>query len=76
MISVTRLNGQTFHINALYIEQIQSFPDTTITLTSGKIFVVKENERDVVDKITEFYRTIQLFSAKDLKVEGYKFNEE
>ncbi|MEG7334126.1 swarming motility protein SwrD [Bacillus sp. 0102A] len=62
MIKVTRLNGQPFTLNALFIEQIECFPDTTITLSNGKKFVVKEDEEAVLEKIATFYRTIQIFS--------------
>lgn len=60
MITLTRLNGQTFTLNALFIEQIQSFPDTTITLTNGNKFVVKEKEVEVVGKVTDYYQRINL----------------
>ncbi|ADP32143.1 hypothetical protein C6370_01755 [Bacillus atrophaeus] len=62
MIKVTRLNGQPFTLNALFIEQIECFPDTTITLSNGKKFVVKENEEAVLKKILSFYQKIQVFS--------------
>lgn len=62
MIKVTRLNGQPFTLNALFIEQIECFPDTTITLSNGKKFVVKEDEEAVLEKIASFYRNIQIFS--------------
>ncbi|MGQ9004700.1 swarming motility protein SwrD [Bacillus subtilis] len=62
MIKVTRLNGQPFTLNALFIEQIECFPDTTITLSNGKKFVVKEDEEAVLEKITAFYRKIQIFA--------------
>ncbi|MGK9265854.1 swarming motility protein SwrD [Bacillus inaquosorum] len=62
MIKVTRLNGQPFTLNALFIEQIECFPDTTITLSNGKKFVVKEDEEAVLKKIASFYRKIQIFS--------------
>ncbi|KAA6452377.1 MULTISPECIES: flagellar FlbD family protein [Bacillus] len=62
MIKVTRLNGQPFTLNALFIEQIECFPDTTITLSNGKKFVVKENEEAVLNKILSFYQKIQVFS--------------
>ncbi|KUP33426.1 flagellar FlbD family protein [Bacillus halotolerans] len=62
MIKVTRLNGQPFTLNALFIEQIECFPDTTITLSNGKKFVVKENEEAVLEKIVSFYQKIQIFS--------------
>ncbi|CJR67466.1 swarming motility protein SwrD [Bacillus subtilis] len=62
MIKVTRLNGQPFTLNALFIEQIECFPDTTITLSNGKKFVVKEDEEAVLEKIVAFYRKIQIFA--------------
>ncbi len=66
MIQLTRLDGNSFTINALYIEKIQSLPDTTITLTNGKQLFVKESEQDVIDKSLQFYRKIGLigFHAK------------
>ncbi|AOM83180.1 flagellar FlbD family protein [Salisediminibacterium beveridgei] len=60
MIILTRLNDEKFTLNALYIEQIQSFPDTTITLTTGKKIVVKEKEHDVSEMIEHFYKRIGL----------------
>ncbi|MDF4197897.1 MULTISPECIES: swarming motility protein SwrD [Bacillus] len=62
MIKVTRLNGQPFTLNALFIEQIECFPDTTITLSNGKKFVVKEDEEAVLEKIAAFYRKIKIFA--------------
>ncbi|MDM5316523.1 flagellar FlbD family protein [Fictibacillus sp. b24] len=70
MISLTQLNGNTFTLNAIYIEQIQSFPDTTITLTTGKKFVVKESEEEVAQKVASFYRGITLFPINNQKKEG------
>ncbi|QDP40182.1 flagellar FlbD family protein [Radiobacillus deserti] len=60
MIKLTRLNGDSFTLNALYIEQIQSFPDTTITLTSSKKLVVRESQQEVVELIQLFYRKVGL----------------
>lgn len=71
MIQVTRLNGKSFTLNALYIEVIESFPDTTITLTNGHKYVVKENEQEVRTKISSFYRNINVLSLrKDSEVLG------
>jgi flagellar protein FlbD len=56
MIALTRLNGKKFVLNALYIEQVEAFPDTTITLTNGKKFVVRESVQEVVDLVNDFYR--------------------
>lgn len=65
MIQLTRLNGESFTLNALFIEQIQSFPDTTITLTSNKKIIVRESEIEVARKIREFYQSIGLVSVKE-----------
>lgn len=64
MIQLTRLNGKSFSLNALYIEVIESFPDTTITLTNGHKYVVKESEHEVCKKITSFYRDINVLSLR------------
>ncbi|WP_458413894.1 flagellar FlbD family protein [Schinkia sp. CFF1] len=63
MIKLTRLNGQSFFLNAIYIEQVQSFPDTTITLTNGKKIVVREAEDDVILLVREFYRDINIMGS-------------
>lgn len=60
MITLTRLNGKTFTLNAIYIEQVEAFPDTTITLTNGKKIVVRESVKDVVELVQEFYRQISI----------------
>lgn len=45
------------------MEQIESFPDTTITLTNGKKFVVKESEAEVAERIKKFYQEIHIMHA-------------
>lgn len=67
MIQLTRLNGKAFSINALYIESVESFPDTTITLTTGRKFIVKESEEEVRKRVTHFYRSVQLLSNPHLR---------
>ncbi|SDY71851.1 flagellar protein FlbD [Evansella caseinilytica] len=62
MIQLTKLNDDTFTLNAIYIEQIQAFPDTTITLTNGKRIVVKDSEQAVVEKVMTFYQNVGLVS--------------
>jgi len=65
MIQLTRLNGELFTINAVMIEQIQSYPDTTITLINGKKIVVKNPEQEVADLVTEFYQKAGIFGTFD-----------
>lgn len=64
MIQVTRLNGQPFYINALFIETVEAVPDTTIRLTNGKTYVVRESDKELIRLIKEFYKEIQILSTK------------
>lgn len=54
MITVTRFNKTRFVINSDWIETVESTPDTVITLTNGKKFVVSESLDDIVKQITEY----------------------
>ncbi len=67
MIKVTKLNGKSFMINSLFIETIEAFPDTTITLTNGRKYVVRESEKDVAILIREFYQSIGLLGSRLLE---------
>lgn len=67
MINLTKLNGQSFILNCLYIEQIQALPDTTITLTNGKILVVHESVTEVIEKSTEYMKNISVFPLTGMK---------
>lgn len=69
MIELTRLNGKAFMINALYIETVESFPDTTITLTSGTKYIVLESEQEVKEKVIALYRQVQVLSNPYLRGE-------
>ncbi|MDF0725180.1 flagellar FlbD family protein [Cytobacillus sp. S13-E01] len=64
MIKLTRLNGKPFTLNALYIEQVESFPDTTITLTNGKKFVVRESEEGVMLRVRDFYHSVNVLGLQ------------
>ncbi|WP_409305430.1 flagellar FlbD family protein [Peribacillus sp. SCS-155] len=65
MIKVTRLNGKSFTVNALYVETVESFPDTTITFTTGRKIVVAETEDAIIESITKFYRSINVLGLRD-----------
>lgn len=58
MIEVTRLRGSKVILNAELIEQIEETPDTVITLTSGKKFVVAETADDIMKLVIEYKRKI------------------
>lgn len=73
MIQLMRLSGETFALHVFKIEQIQSYPDTTITLMNGKKIVVKNDEEDVIKRINLFYKSIGIH-GDDLEIGG-RLNE-
>ncbi|MCA0148628.1 MULTISPECIES: flagellar FlbD family protein [Rossellomorea] len=60
MITLTRLNGKSFTLNALYIETVEAFPDTTILLTNGRRYVVKESVDEVNSRSLTFFQKVNL----------------
>ncbi|WP_050614783.1 flagellar FlbD family protein [Bacillus testis] len=66
MIKVTSLNGKPFSLNAMYIERIDYNPDTTITLTNGHKYLVRESEADMTAAISAFYRSIRVFGRQEI----------
>ncbi|WP_017185467.1 flagellar FlbD family protein [Alkalibacillus haloalkaliphilus] len=60
MITVTRLNGEPFVLNALYIEKVQALPDTTISLANGKTYFVQESVDTIIQRSTDYYKNIGL----------------
>ncbi|MEM1110054.1 MAG: flagellar FlbD family protein [Planctomycetota bacterium] len=59
MITVTRLNGKAFVINAELIRTVESNPDTTITLINGDHFIVKEPMQEVVELSIDYGRSLR-----------------
>lgn len=59
MISLTRLNGHPFVLNADLIRTIEECPDTTITLISGDCMVVKEPLLEVVRRSIDYGRHLR-----------------
>ncbi|TSB46417.1 flagellar FlbD family protein [Alkalicoccobacillus porphyridii] len=63
MIRLQRLNGQYFLLNALLIEQVESIPDTRITLIGGKKIIVKNDLEDVFDLINRRFQAIGIHGS-------------
>ncbi|WNF24484.1 flagellar FlbD family protein [Mesobacillus jeotgali] len=72
MIKVTKLNGKSFRINSLFIEVVEAFPDTTITLTNGRKYVVKESEEEVSKLIKEFYKSVGLLGGRMVEEQNHE----
>ncbi len=54
MIRLTKLNKTPFVLNSDLIESFESTPDTILTLTNGKKYVVCESVDEVVKKVIQF----------------------
>jgi flagellar protein FlbD len=54
MISVTKFNDRDIIINCDLIELIESTPDTTLTTTTGKKFLVRDTVDEVLDKVVAY----------------------
>ena len=59
MISVTRLNGERFVLNAELIRTVEESPDTIITLVNGDHIVVREPMGEVVRLTIEYGRHLR-----------------
>jgi flagellar protein FlbD len=55
---LTRLNDTKFALNDDAIEVMEERPDTTIRLTNGNIYIVKESVQEVTLLIIKYRRQI------------------
>ena len=58
MIEVTKMNGSKITVNADLIETVEETPDTLITLTSGKKYILRETRKEVRMLVIEYKRQI------------------
>ncbi|MCC5813571.1 MAG: flagellar FlbD family protein [Leptospira sp.] len=58
MIVVHRLKGEEFVINANLIETIEASPDTVITLTTERKFIVREKLPEVLEMVKNYHREV------------------
>lgn len=54
MISLTALNNVKFYLNEDNIEKMEAVPQSVITLSNGKKYLVAESNKEIVDKIIKF----------------------
>lgn len=59
MISVTRLNGDRFVLNAELIRTVEENPDTIITLVNGDHIIVREDMDEVIRRVIDYGRSLR-----------------
>jgi flagellar protein FlbD len=65
MITVTRLDGKAYHVNPHQIEYVESNPDTTLIMLSGKRLVVQEDYETLLDRIVQYRSRIGAFKNEE-----------
>jgi flagellar protein FlbD len=65
MIAVTRLDGREYYVNPHQIESIETNPDTTLIMLSGRRLVVREDYQTLFDKIVGYRRLIGGFKNEE-----------
>ncbi|MEC9372977.1 MAG: flagellar FlbD family protein [Planctomycetota bacterium] len=63
MITLTRLGGQRFVVNAELIRTVEQLPDTTVTLINGDRFIVSESLDEVIERAIEYGQRLRSLLA-------------
>lgn len=58
MIKVTTLNKKEIVLNCNHIEKMEAVPETIITLTNGKVYLLADTIDEVVEKVIEYKNKI------------------
>ena len=59
MITLTRLNGQAFVMNAEKIRYVESTPDTVVCCDTGEKMMVRETMAEVTRRAIDYARVIR-----------------
>ncbi len=59
MIGLTKLNNQSFVVNADLIKFVEATPDTLLTLTTGERILVKESTDEVIRRVVQYGRLLR-----------------
>jgi flagellar protein FlbD len=65
MIQLTLLSGKVFFLNPDQLEYMESNPDTTLVLLSGKHIIVTEDPALVIERIVAFRNRIITYQKAD-----------
>ncbi len=65
MISLTRLNGSRFVLNAELIRTVEASPDSVVTLVNGDRFIVAETPEEIVRRAIEYGRALRSMLPPD-----------
>jgi len=66
LIKLTGLDNKEMVLNADHIEKLEEVPDSVITLTNGKKYLVKESVDEIVNRVINYKRKIYIGDLKDI----------
>ena len=58
MIKLTGMNGKDFLLNADHIEKVEEVPETLITLTNGRKYIVLQSTEELIDEVIKYQNKI------------------
>ena len=58
MIDVLRLDGKKYWVNPPMIESMETTPDLTLTMLSGRKIIVKNSPEEIIEKIVRYRKSI------------------
>ena len=58
MIDVLRLDGKKYWVNPHMIESMETTPDLTLTMLSGRKIIVKNSPEEIIEKIVRYRKSI------------------
>lgn len=58
MIQVTKLNGSVVYVNPDLIRFLETTPDTILTFIDNTTLMVREQPKDLIEKIVGFRRQV------------------
>jgi len=67
MIELTRLNGSTMVLNSDLIKTAEASPDTMLTLINGEKLIVREEPREVVERVLAYRARLLATLAQRLR---------
>jgi len=65
MVEVTRLDGTVYYVNPHQIEYIETNPDTTLIMLSGKRLIVREDYQSLLHRIIDYRKLIGAFKNEE-----------
>jgi len=60
MIILHKMNGDEFLLNSDHIETVEEKPDTVITLSNDRKYIVREKIEEITAKVVEFRQRVGL----------------